>query len=67
MGNSVPDIFPREGLLGHTDFPGGSVVKNSPCSAGDVGLFPGLARSPGKENGNPFQYSCLVNPMDRGA
>ena len=36
-------------------------------SAGDVGLIPGLGRSPGKGNDNPFQYSCLKNPMDRGA
>jgi len=46
------------------------VVKNPPASAGDVrdvGLFPGLGRSPGEGHGNPFQYSCLENPMDRGA
>ena len=45
-------------------FPGGSVVKNSPTSAGDVGLIPGLGRSPGGGNGNPLLYSCLGNPMD---
>ena len=44
-------------------FPGGSVVKNLPTNAGDVGLIPGLGRSPGEENGNPLQYSCLENPM----
>ena len=38
-----------------------------PCQVGDVSLIPGLGRSPGKGNGNPFQYSCLGNPMDRGA
>ena len=48
-------------------FPGGSVVKNSPASAGDTGSIPGLRRSPGEGNGNPLQYSCLENPMDRGA
>ena len=48
-------------------FPGGSVIKNLPANAGDVGLIPGLGRSPGEENGNPLQYSCLKNSMDRGA
>ena len=46
-------------------FPGGSVVKNPPAKAGDMGLIPGWGRSPGEGNGNPFQYSCLENPMDR--
>ena len=48
-------------------FPGGSVVKNLPASAGDVGSILGLERSPGEGNGNPLQYSCMENPMDRGA
>ena len=48
-------------------FPGGSVVKNLPANAGDVGSIPGSGRSPGEGNGNPLQYSCLENPMDRGA
>ena len=48
-------------------FPGGSEVKASACNAGDLGLIPGLGRSPGEGNGNPLQYSCLENPMDRGA
>ena len=48
-------------------FPGGSVVKNPPANAGDVGLIPGSGRSPGEGNGNPLQYSCLGNPMDREA
>ena len=48
-------------------FPGGSVVKNPPTSAEGVGLIPGSGKSPGEENGNPLQYSCLGNPMDRGA
>ena len=60
-------------------FPGGAVVKNLPANAGiagdagdvgdvgDVGSIPGLGRSLGVGNGNPLQYSCLGNPMDRGA
>ena len=43
-----------------------SVVNNPPANAGDMGLIPGLGRSPGEGSGNPFQYSCLGNPMDRG-
>jgi len=43
------------------------VVKNLSPSAGDVGLIPGLGRSPREGNGNALQYSCLENPMDRGA
>ena len=42
-------------------------IKNSPASAGDGGLIPGSGRSPGGGHGNPFQYSCLETPMDRGA
>ena len=49
------------------NFPGGSVVKNLPVNAGDVGLIPRSGRSPGKGSGNALQYSCLENPMDRGA
>ena len=49
------------------DFPGDSVGKESACNAGDPGSIPGLGRSPGEGNGNPLQYSCLENPMDRGA
>ena len=48
---------------------GGAVVKNPPASAGhvrDMGSVPGLGRSPGRGNGNPLQYSCLENSMDRG-
>ena len=47
-------------------FPVGSVVKNPPANAGYVGLLHGSGRSPGEENGNPLQYSCLGNPTDRG-
>jgi len=43
------------------------VVNNPPANAGDMGLIPGLGRSPGEGSGNPFQYSCLGNPMGRGA
>ena len=48
-------------------FPGGSVGKDTACNAGDMGLIPGLGRFPGRGNGNPLQYSCLENPLDRGA
>ena len=48
-------------LMGHV------VGKESTCNAGDPGFIPGLGRSPGEDNGNPLQYSCLGNPMDRGA
>ena len=48
-------------------FPGGSEDKAFAYNAGDPGSIPGLGRSPGEGNGNPLQYSCLKNPMDRGA
>ena len=48
-------------------FAGVSVLKNPPANAGNVGSIPELGRSPGEGNGNPLQYSCLGNPMDRGA
>ena len=51
----------------YKSFPHSSVGKESACNAGDLGLIPGLGRSPGEGNGNPLQYSCLENPMDRGA
>ena len=50
-----------------TGFPGGSVVKNPPGNAGDMGLIPVSGRSAGEQNGNPLEYSCLGNSMDRGA
>ena len=53
--------MPTDGL------PGCLVVKNLPANAGDGGLIPGLEISPGEGNGNPLQYSCLGNYMDRGA
>ena len=48
-------------------FPGGTDKKESACNAGDPGLVPGSGGSPGEGNGYPLQYSCLENPMDRGA
>ena len=48
-------------------FPGGAMVKNLPANAGDACLIPGSGRSPGGGNGNPLQYFCLGNPMDRRA
>ena len=48
-------------------FPYSSIGKESACNAGDSGLIPGLGRSPGEGNGNPLQYCCLENPMDKGA
>ena len=49
------------------DFPSGSEVKASACNVGDLGSIPGLGGSTGEGNGNPLQYFCLENPMDRGA
>ena len=46
---------------------GGSDGKESPCKVGDLGLIPGLGQSPGEGNGYTLQYSCLENPMDKGA
>ena len=56
-------------LISHASrgFPGGSDGKVPACNAGDLGLIPGLGKSPGERNGNPLQYSCLENSMDRGA
>ena len=48
-------------------FPGGSEVKAPACNTGDLGSISGSGRFPGEGNGNPLQYSCLENPMDRGA
>ena len=61
------NVVPFSSYLG---FPCGSMVKNLPDKegdAGDAGSIPGLGRSPGVGNGNSLQYSCLGNPMDRGA
>ena len=57
-------------MLQRRGFLGGSVVKNLPANTGDIkdtGSILGLGRSPGGGHGNPLQYSCLENPMDRGA
>ena len=62
--------FEREPFMMDKGFPGGAVVKNPPANAGDVrdtDLIPGWGRSPREGNGNPLQYSCRENPMDRGA
>ena len=48
-------------------FPGGTDSKESACNAGDLGSIPGLGRSPGGGNGNPLQYACLEDSLDRGA
>ena len=61
------DIFIILSFLIHEQgFPGGSVVKNLSANAGDASLIPGSGRCPGDGNGNPLQYSCLENLMDRG-
>ena len=57
------DRLPTPVFLG---FPCGSAGKEPTCNAGDLGLIPGLGRSPGEGKGYPLQYSCLENPMDRG-
>ena len=59
MERNLEDSYIADG------FPDGSVVDNPPVNAGDAGSIPGSGRSPGEGNGNPFQYSCLENPMDR--
>ena len=72
------EMFPREDasslfmLILQTSvlalgFPGGSVVKNPPANARNTGSSPGWRRSPGGRNGNPFQYYCMKNPIDRRA
>ena len=53
--------------MAYRNFPGSSDSKESAYNAGDLGSVPGLGRSPGEGNGNPLQYSCLDNPMDREA
>ena len=59
--------MPGQRNLGVSFRPNGSYGKESTFSAEDVGSIPGLERSPGGGNGNPLQYSCLENPMDRVA
>ena len=57
----------KGGLMKELCFPGDSDGKESACNVGDLGLIPGLENSPGEGNGSPLQYSCLENPVDRGA
>ena len=57
----------RQGLIMIRYLRGSLVNKEYACNAGDLGSIPGLGRSSGEGNGNPLQYSCLENPMDRGA
>ena len=68
--NSILSIYDKGnfpvGTLNIVGFPVSSVGKESTCNTGDLGLIPGSGRSPGEENGNPLQYSCLENSMDRG-
>ena len=66
-------LFPRTGCDDELTvgcvlqgFPGGSEGKESACHVGHLGFIPGSGRSPGEGTGNPLQYSCLENPMDRG-
>ena len=74
-GGGFIELFKVINLLEHAvgelgdeiSFDDGSEDKASACHVGDPGLIPGLGRSPGEGNGNPLQYSCLENPMDRGA
>ena len=54
-------------ILGYLELPRWLCDKESACNAGDVDLIPGSRRSPEEINGNPHQYSCLGNPIDRGA
>ena len=60
-------VYFIHGINSVRGFPSGWAVKNLPASAGNVDLIPGSRRSPGDENRNPLQYSCLGNPMERGA
>ena len=66
-GLELSDDHIWQPLCSSGGFPDGPVVKNPPANAGDTSSIPGSGRSLGKENGNPLQYSCLGNPMDRGA
>ena len=64
LSNSWVDVTIHQNIM---DFPGGSDGKVSAYNVGDLGSIPGLGRSSGEGNGNPVEYSCLENPMDRGA
>ena len=72
MAEMVKELVCKAGdivgfLMCLSSFPDDSDSEGSACSAGDLGLIPGLGRSPGEGNGNPFQDPCLENPMERGA
>ena len=58
-------FFFLDDLLWVEGFPAVSDSKEFACNVGDLGLIPGLGRTPGEEQGNPLQYSCLKNPMDK--
>ena len=60
-------VLPLKASVLQQIFPGGSHGNASPYSAGDLGLIPRSGRSPGEGNGNPLQYFCLENPLERGA
>ena len=62
----ILDIHFDYEMIQNTSFNFGGASLNPPVNAGDMGLIPGLGRFPGERNGNPLQYSCLGNPMDRG-
>ena len=64
---SMISIFSLSLYKTHQSYPVVSAIKNSPANAGDMGSIPGPGRSSGKGKGNPLQYSCLENPMERGA
>ena len=66
-GQKESDMTGQLSTVPNKGFPGGSVVKNLPANAGDMGSIPGSGISPGERNGNPLQSSCLENTMDRGA
>ena len=67
VGDIFPYITKNSGYVCFRGFPGSSVSKESACSARDPCLIPGSGRYPGEGNNKPLQYSCLENPMDRGA
>ena len=63
----TPELGNLKGIICRSElFPGGSEVKASACYAEDLASIPGSGRSPGEGNGNPLQYSCLENPIERG-
>ena len=67
QGIMLSEISQRERQIPYGFFPRSSVVKESACNAGDLGSTSGSGKSPGDGNGNPLQFSCLVNPTDREA